>query len=1143
MVEMDDPTNIPLGVSPNARNVKFHLTSVRTRDGVQNAYGFVMPDKGSCTGLASLKLGGSPTNLQIPITYSSHGNLYKESPVGSGTLVPITPPTFSGDTLINLPAGSMQIAAAYKKGYLALTDLLNSTGAPAVYDLATGILDPLSMKPYGFTWKPEVDVHVGEVVTPATPVGGNGHTYRCITPGTTGDTEPDWGVSNVSKNNAGSITQAGATPWTNPNNAEATDGVSFATVQPTVGNASSVLTLKNFGFSIPATSVIQGIQVELYGNQTNADGSTDGLLELNLVGVTDAPQQKNVTPVGENETVGSDLDVWGATPTAADINNANFGVTLTATNEFATVASNFQVQAVKLTVYYGVAGGTNINDGTAVWQEATAVMSASSEAGDIAYGLRYMMVLYLNRNGYITGITVAAVSSIDIPQPPNTVAYQADAPALAGDVTAYYYQAPTGGGGAFIYKNPADPSGATALTTTQAKGKLTGSSLLFDVGGGNQATPVEWVQIDDQGNITGTQALFQPPLEPQGYSDFAATIVGSLFIPTAGTYTLKLTYKDNVLWGIGGNATWANKGTIAGDLGQNQTVVGGYPLLPAPTLSSGEGGVVGEAGVHVTFPQAGIYPIEIDWQYWYHSGRTLQVVCNGQNIIPAVLGSTPSTSSQQLQVDNIPIGPGNTAARILAFTPAGQLGTLANNGISNAGPYFWIPPNEQYFEDTFDLSEVPPGVTVADVVNGVTMNSTLINDNTTTSGTFNFTDDYLKATQNDVSALFRKIQVPDCMDIQYLPSVRRLAFATDTLPSGWYLSLLDDPESIYSDTSVFQVAENNGEIRTAIREYNGIIYAMKERSGHVVAPSPDEPSKWDVTQQWSGSGPCGPRAVDVCSSFMCYVHESGVYIFKGGQPVRISKEIPIQWSRINWAYKHRIWVFIDETTQEIHIGVPYGLSIYPSKIIKINFEESPDFDPPIHFSPYMGKEIATGNCYKWSVDDIAANVAIRAQRALVLSPKDTIDPATQQSQILFGSSNPDGAVSAVIPFRFNDNGYGIESIYETASPQSLMRPIRLGGVQANIAGKGNIGVEVLALRAKETREGRAPQQGMLQRSAGAVLALKDAIAGVPYSAGGRMTNERIRVRFSNKKQPDTWFDIKWAAIYATPIASARPGSK
>jgi hypothetical protein len=777
LVEMDDPTNLPLGVLPVARNVKFRLTRVLTRDGIDNDYGFTLPDGGAVTGLSSLKYSGNP-DVQVPIAFSALGDLYKEQPVGSGNVVQISSPQ------LTLPVGaSMQVAAAYQKGYLAFGDLVHALGAPAVYNLQTGKLDPLSMLPVGNPWEAGRAYQVGECITPAAPVGGNGHIYRCTQAGTTGNAQP-------------------------------------------------------------------------------------------------------VFPTGALATVG---------------------------------------------------------DGGVIWQENTPVMSQSVAVGNICAGLRYMVVLFLNRNGYLTGMSEASVVSYN-------------------------------------------------------------------------------------GAVDGFK----------------------------------------------------------------------------------------------------------------------------------------------LQVDTIPTGPANTAARICCFTPAGQLSALAGNGISTAGPYFWIAPNfpAAAFNPSSNssiLASIPGGVTIGDVANGIQMTSTLINDNVTTSATFNFTDDYLKLTEQDVSANFRKIQVPNCSDVFYSKTLRRMFYAVDTLPSGSYVSLQNDPEGVYGD-GIIQAAENNGERRTAFQEYNGVVYLLKERSGHVVSISSDDPSQWNTTQVWGissdgkgvSAGPCGPRAVDVCTNFMCFVHRSGVYIFEGGQPYRISKEIPVTWSRINWAYQHKIWVMIDDETREIRIGVPYGQSTVPNIVLKCNYEEipgfsAPSFAPPIHFSPYMGKEIAAGTCYKWSVDDIAANVCIRAERVLP-TPAGGFPPGfdlpTIQSQILFGSSNADGEVSPIIPGTLDDNGQGINSQIETACPaimngdgkvlKSLMGPSRLGGVQLNIDGEGQGSVYVLALRGKDPSQGGSPLIGKAKADRGAEIKLKKPwIAGIPYSCGGQMTNERMRLRITNDATAGVGFDLKWAAIFAQPVTSAR----
>ena len=532
---------------------------------------------------------------------------------------------------------------------------------------------------------------------------------------------------------------------------------------------------------------------------------------------------------------------------------------------------------------------------------------------------------------------------------------------------------------------------------------------------------------------------------------------------------------------------------------------------------------------------------------------------SGMTQASVVMYNGPS-NGYQLYVPHLPIGPPSTAARICAFTPAGQLSQTAGYGISSAGPYFWISPN--FPNGIFNLSAIGPGVSIGDVVNGVSMTSTLVNDNVSTSATFNFTDDYLKSTLQDVSDYFRKIQVPSCSDVYYSKSLKRMFYAVDAQPSGWYVSLQDDPESVYGDTGLVQAAENTSERRTAVREFGGVVYLMKERSGHVLTPSATDPSTWQAVEQWggdNGSGPCGPRAVDVATNFMCYLHRSGVYIFEGGQPYRISKELPISFSNINWTVQQLFWVMIDDETREIRIGVAYGQATVPNIVLKCNYEElpawsPPSFAPPIHFSPYMGKEIAAGGCYKWSIDDIAANLCIRAERQLVQPPNGFplgFDIPTIQSQILYASSNQDGAVAAIIPGTLDDNGVGIDSQIESACPvimngdgkviKSLMGPSRLGGVQLNIDGTGRGGVFVLGLRAKDPKQGGPPLAGKSKANVGAEVRLKKPwLAGIPYSCGGMMTNERMRLRITNDKTPGCGFDLKWAAIYAQPITTARP---
>jgi Putative phage tail protein len=222
--------------------------------------------------------------------------------------------------------------------------------------------------------------------------------------------------------------------------------------------------------------------------------------------------------------------------------------------------------------------------------------------------------------------------------------------ALAGPVTCYYWTDSSGLGSGnandYFWKNPADPatgpagiplglglytSGLVARTLASAAGTLEGSSLLVDPAGGNASTTPQWVTFDPNGVQTGSQNLV-----PVTFL-FNVVLMGMLYIPEPGTYTLKAHYKDSILWGIAG-ASWQNSGSVLGELGQTMTVGGGYPLLPAPGCSAsvllGVPAAPGTSAVDVTFPAAGLYPFEVDWNYATQLGRTLSITCNGVDIVP-----------------------------------------------------------------------------------------------------------------------------------------------------------------------------------------------------------------------------------------------------------------------------------------------------------------------------------------------------------------------------------------------------------------------------------------------------------------------------------------------------------------------------
>jgi hypothetical protein len=478
------------------------------------------------------------------------------------------------------------------------------------------------------------------------------------------------------------------------------------------------------------------------------------------------------------------------------------------------------------------------------------------------------------------------------------------------------------------------------------------------------------------------------------------------------------------------------------------------------------------------------------------------------NLSPTVTAFTSvsvDVPGDELYMANIPIGPANVINRTIGFTVADG---------TNAGPFFSIPSTV--------------------VSAGIPMTATVIADNTTTSAYFNFTDEFLEAS-TDMTDRLRCVLPPPAVDVYYSPSIDRVVLTgVDGYGSGHYISLAADSESYYGDTSPIQVANGNGQRCICAREFQGTLFSLKERSGFTISPTATDPSTWSVQQRWEGVGPCGPRAVCVTNEFLFFVHRSGAYAYapNEAQPKLLSKEISTIWQTINWDCEQVIWCCVDEENKEIRIGVPVGAATTPNLTLTMNYMEG--MSGPIAFSQYTSREVGLGASRKWSVDDVAASVAVRCERPL----PDTASPfaALRQSQVLLGSSAPDGTVQMIATGVYNDNGSGIACQYETTSPQDVMDVSMLGGVSVNALGQGAMTVSVMVARSfVDSPQTAHPNEIKLPPFPLTPENWKG------YDGGARGQNERFRLRFTNGSVADSWFALKYCSLFTRPLFTGRSG--
>ncbi|HNZ73509.1 MAG TPA: hypothetical protein PKG73_02850, partial [bacterium] len=151
-------------------------------------------------------------------------------------------------------------------------------------------------------------------------------------------------------------TGASAT-WSNPTNITASDN-SYASKTIDYYGSSGALNATNFGFAIPTGATINGIVLDVEGKISSGSFVWTSVRLL-----------KNGSAVGDNKTsmsmftdidktlsTGGDSDLWGTTWTAEDINNTNFGATITLKDEDDTTGTVY-VDHITIKVYYSYSVG------------------------------------------------------------------------------------------------------------------------------------------------------------------------------------------------------------------------------------------------------------------------------------------------------------------------------------------------------------------------------------------------------------------------------------------------------------------------------------------------------------------------------------------------------------------------------------------------------------------------------------------------------------------------------------------------------------------------------------------------------------------------------------------------------------------
>lgn len=171
-------------------------------------------------------------------------------------------------------------------------------------------------------------------------------------------------IGPIETGTGGNDNSIGTVQWDGPENI--VDGydpgfsAKFPYLIPQIGTVYSYyLTASAFGFTIPSSATITGVEVKVIRSSiqnTAIDYAIDNSAKLISGGVVSGNDNKNLSKYAtspETVTYGSSSDLWGLSLTPAIINNSNFGFAVSAQNTRDGIPTQYaKIYQVTISVYY-----------------------------------------------------------------------------------------------------------------------------------------------------------------------------------------------------------------------------------------------------------------------------------------------------------------------------------------------------------------------------------------------------------------------------------------------------------------------------------------------------------------------------------------------------------------------------------------------------------------------------------------------------------------------------------------------------------------------------------------------------------------------------------------------------------------------
>ena len=348
-------------------------------------------------------------------------------------------------------------------------------------------------------------------------------------------------------------------------------------------------------------------------------------------------------------------------------------------------------------------------------------------------------------------------------------------------------------------------------------------------------------------------------------------------------------------------------------------------------------------------------------------------------------------------------------------------------------------------------------------------------------------------------------------------------------------SRVEDPESYDGVDGLLSVAENNGQAIRSAFKLRERLYFVKEHSLHVTQDDgTNEPALWTISEVSSSVGTPSVRGVGFGEDWVVIAHRTGLYLFSGGEPTKISQEIQPTWNTINWQYAQTMWVTVDTNQRRIYIGAPFGSATTPNQVLMLDYHDI-DSAATLASAPavnvtYTGRKAATDNARKWSPWAVGANCCAMLERQ------------NGTAVAAFGGGNPGvgggaatGKIYQLSDTQYSDDGTAINSFYTTYFVPERTAESALGvGAHRKlfsyltmyVEGAGNLGLTTFV----DSQSAATVQQALPLSSPGLEdLELPINVLGerVAFQVGTNQAGAWFRLqRFTPSLRSDPWAPVR-----------------